>query len=418
MFRRFNLPWRRGIAAAAVAAAALSAGSAAAAPDPATGQAGMTEPYHIGVWYFTRWSSATLLGGQGEGLYHRRDPWAGVRDFAEGHGGFTVIDPVTGRPQDYAGREPLLGFYDEMAQPVVDAHIKQAASEGIDFFAFYWYLDIDTGRERPIAAPVKAFFKSPVRGLIKYVLAPIILAPPHRTFSLATWKEVVVPEITGYMASDSYLRLEDRPVLIDFSVPFGGTDRAAAYESLRQAVRARVGADPLIIALMPGQATYNDLMFRRAHSHPDGFTCFNLGTVRPAEPYEELVQRWLPLTLRQVTRPDGTTDPATIYIPCGSLGMDARPWYKVGWSGYEGKTDPEARPYVTGVTPEKFRQHLLDIKAFIDSNKVNTLKTTIIYAWNEWGEAAASIEPSKALRYRYADMIRQVFRLHARSAQP
>ena len=45
------------------------------------------------------------------------------------------------------------------------------------------------------------------------------------------------------------------------------------------------------------------------------------------------------------------------------------------------------------------------------SGQVNTLNTVILYAWNEWGEAAAAIEPSKADGSRYADVVREVFGL-------
>jgi hypothetical protein len=61
---------------------------------------------------------------------------------------------------------------------------------------------------------------------------------------------------------------------------------------------------------------------------------------------------------------------------------------------------------------------LIDIRSLIDSGKVRTLRTAIIYAWNEWGEAAASIEPSKMKGYEYADAIKEVFGLVPRSPRP
>ena len=194
--------------------------------------------------------------------------------------------------------------------------------------------------------------------------------------------------------------------MVDFGNRF--EDRRFAYQYLRRAVEAQLRVNPLIIALVPGQPTHGDLMFTEQHAHPDGFTCFNTGTTRVAEPYRELVDGWLPQTLHHITRADGTTDRSMIYIPCGTLGMDARPWYGADWSG----------PYVLGVTPGLFERHLEDIKAFIDSGKVTTLRTVILYAWNEWGEAAKSIEPSRVGGYSYTDVIRQVFGLTPRTQRP
>ena len=70
------------------------------------------------------------------------------------------------------------------------------------------------------------------------------------------------------------------------------------------------------------------------------------------------------------------------------------------------------------VTPDLVRHHLQDIRDFINSRRVNTLRMAIIYAWNEWGEAAQSIEPSEANRYRYADLVRDVFQLTPNGARP
>jgi Glycosyltransferase WbsX len=340
-----------------------------------------------------------------------------VRDFAEGHGKFQVVDPDTGHPHDFRDREPLLGFYDEMSPDVVDAQIQQAASEGIEFFAFYWYINPDTGRESSIDAPLRNFFSSRVRHDMKFMLAPLIATPGSKTISLETWKTTTVPTLVDYISSDSYLRIAGRPVVIDFELPFQG-GAAAAYEALRLAVRERLGVSPLIIYTLAPKNTHNDLVFRQKHDSPDGFTCFNMGTNRPAQPYDELVRDWLPRTLQQVKGENGI-DPSLMYIPCGSLGVDARPWYGIGWGQVQQDDNAVAsRPYVVGVTPALFRQHLADIKAFIDSNEVNTLRAAIIYAWNEWGEGAASIEPSRANGYEYADVIRDVFQLRPRAARP
>ena len=106
------------------------------------GVAKADEPYHIGSYGdFLRWNSAATTA-PGLHQYGGTDPWAGVRQFAEGRPPFQV----TGNPS-FADRKPLIGFYDQMQSVVVDTQIRQAASEGIEFFGFYWYISPITGQE-------------------------------------------------------------------------------------------------------------------------------------------------------------------------------------------------------------------------------------------------------------------------------
>ena len=380
-------------------------------------QATKNEPYHIGVWYFSRWNNSIVTPqAVKEG---RTDVWAGVRDFATGHGSFPVIDRQTGRPTDYRDREPLLGFYDQMSQSVIEAHVREAASAGIEYFAFYWYIDADSGHERPISAPIRKFFGLP-QSEMKFVLAPILL-PSNKPMSLSTWVNTVIPQIVAYMELPSYFRIENRPLFVDFSVPLADSERREAYRQLRSAVQAKTGVDPIILSFIPSKANYTDIRRRITDTGADGVTCFNVGSQRrQEEPYEELIQFWREAVTRHITRPDGTTDRAMIYVPCGTTGIDSRPWYgaRAGWTHYQGRQGPESRPYVVGVTPKNFQRHLIDIRSLIDLGKVRTLRTAIIYAWNEWGEAAASIEPSKMKGYEYADAIKEVFGLVPRSPRP
>jgi hypothetical protein len=342
-----------------------------------------------------------------------------VRDYVEGHGQITLVDPWTHRPADFSDREPLLGFYDEMRQQVVDAEIQEAASEGIGFFAFYWDLDPTTGREMPVSAPVRKFFASPFANRIGFLLAPIVGPETDARMSLATWEQVIVPQIIDYMVRPSYYRVNGRPVLVDFKLPFVDTDTyAKGYAYLRTAVAERLGVSPLIINLLGPHATYRDLVYRAAKLHPDGFTCFNFPLEGQGEPYMSLARSWIPKLLGLTGLSGDQRDLSLTFIPCGSVGIDARPWYGIGWTGYEGKSGPYSRPYTIHPTADEFRQHLEDLKRFIKSGRVRTLSTVILYAWNEWGEAAASIEPSKVTGYRYADTVRDVFGLVPLAARP
>ncbi len=336
------------------------------------GTARADEPYHVGAWYFLRWSSAAPS-----------DAWANLRQ---------------------SNRRPLIGFYDLAQQSVVDAEIRQAANVGIEFLAFYWYLHPETGQVFPTAAGVTKFFESSVRTM-KYVLAPIVPENMRaRAITAEVWEARIVPQIVKYMRSDAYYRSNGSPMIVDFWLPL--QDRKTAYAVLRREVLSSIGVNPTIILLVGGRPAYRDLFFQSV-TGPNGFTCFNMGTTKPDEPYAALVAEWAQMMKTQIAAPGKPPDRSLTFLPCGTLGIDARPWGV-----------PESRPFVTGSSPDLFRRHLEEIKAFIDSNQVNTLRTTILYAWNEWGEAAHCIEPSETEGYRYADVVRDVFALSAKGSRP
>ena len=263
------------------------------------------------------------------------------------------------------------------------------------------------------------FFESPVRERIKFLLAPIALGGAGETLSLETWRKTLMPRLVDAMAADAYFRLGGRPAIVDFSLPFRtAEEKGLAYAELRAGVRERIGVEPLILALLGPDHFYANEQFARRKEHPDGFTCFHFPIARPAEPYDELTSGWIADMLAQIASPQGAIDKQTIYAPCGTIGQDARPWYGMGGGELTQLTQPEARAYTLGTTPEAFERHLRDLKGFIDSGEARTLNTVILYAWNEWGEAAASIEPSRGAGYRYADVVRKVFGLIPRGERP
>ncbi len=74
--------------------------------------------------------------------------------------------------------------------------------------------------------------------------------------------------------------------------------------------------------------------------------------------------------------------------------------------------------FTSGTTPALWREHLTALKRFVDANRHLTKGIVLLYAWNEWGEAAANIEPSAAAGYTYGDVVREVFGLRPRSPRP
>ena len=379
------------------------------------GAAASDEPYHIGVWYFTRWSSSNNDPPARRSLafYGRMDAWAGIRDNAEGHGKFAINDDQ-GKPVDYSYREPLIGYYDEMSQEVVDKEILMAASEGIEFFAFYWYLDPQTGEELTISKPLANFFNSKVRGKVKYVLSPLISENSSAPLTLDIWTRKVVPKLIAYAANDAYYKIDGRPVIIDFSNQFTpAKDRATAYAVLRSAMQSQLHVNPFLVTLQADTADYPAYMWVKQAMKADAVTCFQFPPKKPNESYADDMSNWVAEMLKPLTAPDGSLDRSMFFFPCGSNGMDNRPWLAA-----ESEEALQKLPYTAGVTPEAFRTHLQSLKALMDKYPGWTRKTAVIYAWNEWGEAARDIEPSRTLGYSYADVLREVFGLTPEAERP
>lgn len=303
-----------------------------------------------------------------------------------------------------------------MSQDTVDKEIAEAASEGLSFFAFYWYIDPVTGGELDVSAPIRKFFSSKQASKMQFVLAPIVAGTG---FSVQTWEDVTVRLILKYMRSPSYLTIDGRPVLIDYHLSFhDDAATRAAYHALRVRAMAELHKSPFIVNLLGPRATYDVIAYRAHALSPDAFTCFSFD-MEPDESYEQFTKAWMTSMLHQITPWNEMMKPPPTYFPCASTGQDPRPWYEIGWGPWGPyKAGMASRAYTTGITPELWREHLAGVKAIANSRRLQTLNMILIYAWNEWGEAEMSLEPSKKYGYRYADVVRDVFGLTPRAARP
>jgi Glycosyltransferase WbsX len=375
--------------------------------------------YHVGVWFFTLWNSKSrsLQVKQSQKVYGRADPWGGVRDYAEGHGLVPILDPTTHQPVNYSNRRPLLGFYDLMDPNIVSKEIDEAASKGIEFFALYWYFNAENGEEENISAPTSLFFTSPARSKMKFLLGTIALSDDQtKKVSLEAWREKTIPQLIRYMKSDAYYRVDGRPLLVAFSINFNTvSDEISAYDALRRATKLAMGIDPLIVRMLPAEAKYDDMNYFQNRVHPDGFTCFAHSITGNPEPYQQYIDEWIPKMRAQITTKDKNTIGTSMFIPCGSIGMDPRPWFEIGRGAPDG---PNSMRFTANTTPALFRQHLQSLRDFVDQHRALTKGVLTLYAWNEWGEAAADIEPSAAQGYIYADVVREVFALKPRLQRP
>lgn len=104
-------------------------------------------PYEVGAFYFDNWNpelNPTAIKDYKKLYGSTANQWNGVTDMltVPGLWGYGPLPD----------REPLQGWYDDRNQSVVDQQILQAASRGLDHFAFYYYWKENGGENGPASS--------------------------------------------------------------------------------------------------------------------------------------------------------------------------------------------------------------------------------------------------------------------------
>ncbi len=324
-------------------------------PQPVRGK------YEVGVYYFPGWKS----WGQ----------WLPILSFPE--------------------RKPVLGWYREGDPEVADWHIKWAVEHGITFFVYDWYWV--QGARMLEHALHDGYLRSRYRSLLKFCLLWANHNPP-KTSSLEDCLALTRHWLAHYFRLPEYFTVDGKPLVIIFS-PYrlredlGSDEVRKALEAMRQEC-VQHGLPGLYIAACVGSVGE---AVRAAAEGYDAVTAYNWPTLgmRSGErwsPFEMLVdayrQRWESI-VQQGTLP--------LIVPI-SGGWDSRPWHG------------EEAVVRFGRTPQNFRRHLQDAKAFLDKfvPQGKALPIALVEAWNEWGEGSY-IEPHAEFGFGYLDAIRSVF---------
>ena len=163
-------------------------------------------PYQPGVIYFSDWNPELNLAdtiNTKRHYYRSEDPYGGIKDLLTAPGPFNF-----GPKPD---REPLQGFYDDRQQSVMDTQILQAASRGIDHFAFYYYENIHGGGQINPGQQAESNFRSSAhKSLMKFYLMFVTTGD----WSASDWQSIVVPNLVSMMQDPQYKKTPDgRPVV-------------------------------------------------------------------------------------------------------------------------------------------------------------------------------------------------------------
>ncbi|GEM_PF-2202620 len=364
-------------------------------------------PYDIGAFYFSNWNPelSPHMVVNTKNTYGRDNDWfGGIRD--------TLLKPGPWGYGPIADREPMLGWYDDRQQKVLDAQILQASSRGLSHFAFYYYWKEDGTAPRP-GQNVELWKTSPNKNLMNYYLYFVA----DGSYNSTDWRARIVPKLIEFMKEPQYKRskstnpiMNDRPIIGffgDMISRLGGTDASLKVELdyLRaESVKAGVG-DPIL--LCNGYRALSNFMVQGY----DGFQPLNLAGLdldkHPGIP-EDYASSYPPAWNEFVYKDysgDGTgyeNYENYLFIPGGLNAFDARPWRGVA-------SDSAGDYYYSDPSPNKFKAQLNNVKDYLDSHP-QSMNMSTFYAWNEWGEGG-SIEPNTIFGYGYIDAMQEVFDL-------
>lgn len=313
----------------------------------------------VGVYYFPGWKSASS--------------W----------------EPITRFPE----RRPVLGWYREGEPGIADWQIRWAVEHGITFFAYDWYWN--QGARSLEHGIHDGLFHAKYGNLLKFCLL-WANHNPENTSSFDDCLAVTDFWIDNYFKRPEYYTLDGKPVVIIFSTyrfrsDMGSPEVRRAFDAMKARCVEKGLKGLYLIACVgdTGEAA------RAAEEGYDAVTAYNwpgLG-VQGSEkwvPYSELLDGY-----RRQWEHIAERSPIPIMTPV-SGGWDSRPWHG------------DAALVRYGRTPELFRRHLEQTKAFIESHPGKALPVALVEAWNEFGEGSY-IEPMKEFGFGYLDAIRDVF---------
>lgn len=283
----------------------------------------------------------------------------------------------------FADRKPIWGWITS-SQETVDKQILSASEAGLSFFSFCWYY---SGKEafktEPLNNALSYFNKSRHTKKMQFCL----LVANHGKFSIGneSWDDVQ-EEWLRVFKTPNYLKVDDKPLLIIFSVPelikaFGSVYVIKSHlQSLRAAAVAQ-GLNGVTIAtcISPDQAG-----IRQAEDCGfDILTGYNYHG--PAIRRGTSVT--VPIDTMQVTERDLWTDIVAKsklrYIPVSTLNWDPRPWAGPG-------NNYEKAPYFVGYSENSVFNSVSGMRKWMDGHPDKLVKErlALVYAWNENGEGA------------------------------
>lgn len=292
-------------------------------------------------------------------------------------------------------RTPALGFYSQESPQIADWETKWCADHGIDYFIYCWY-------RASQGEPVKQHFGSAIHDALfhsryeKHMKFTIMWENQARGLAGVKDEHDLMTNllpfwIKNYFKRDSYLKVDNKPVLFIYRPEFliddlGGIDNVVkAFDKMREAC-VKAGFDGLYI----------------------------LGEYRGLEPSQLKLMKQLGLDytfaycwyVPNSPTPEVAVETQIGYIKATQdLGIIPQVvTVSQAWSGWADEGS------IWKIPPTQFEGLLQQAKNFIQTLPKNELgsRMLILDNWNEWGEGHY-IAPYREYGFGYLDAVRNVF---------
>ena len=328
----------------------------------------------VGVYYFPGWRNDTPFAPSNR-------PWESIQRFAE--------------------REPLLGWYDEGRDSVMQQHLEWMSEAGLKFVVFDWYWDVDN--RVYLEHALAAYFKSPARAKVPFSIMWANHGKAPR--NPENWERMVDFWLKYYVKRPEMLRVDGRPVVFIFLArvldsnarSFGST--TSELLAVAQTKAKAVGLPGLyFVAGATGEEV--DLIRLASQTGYSAVTMYNMHrppfVAKQSHSFKELDAAY-----RAHWKSYESVSAVPIFFPITS-GWDKRPW---GGS----KDDPAHDQSMSTAT--EFGEHLVAAKEAMLKGRMRPGQATrwgLICCWNEFGEGSY-IEPTKANGKAMVNKVRSVF---------
>lgn len=333
-----------------------------------------TNAYTIGVYYYAGWKNNQPKASAA--------PWERIKEYPE--------------------RKPLLGWYEEDADHVIDRQLKWMGQNGISFVAFdlLWGSDGRPYRDHAL----KAYLLDKDKHGVNFS----ILWANHTDYNYSESQLIDMFNYWAqhYFSSQNYLRLDGKPVVFLFSAEVFARNAKIIGKSVEQLMEMvdvsakKVGLPGVIVV---GGASGNSPRGFK-YSRQGGFSAFSAYNYHGgadlkyargsslSQSYQELDDGYRDQWRWFIEKTD-----ALYFVPMTS-GWDRRPW--------GGSKDSLHDRSLS--SPEEFGKHLMAAKEFIDRHRDRTRGLGVICCWNEFGEGSF-IEPTEQGGFAYLQEVRRVF---------
>ncbi|WIO41750.1 glycoside hydrolase family 99-like domain-containing protein [Klebsiella electrica] len=326
----------------------------------------------IGVYYYPGWNKPGI------------DAWGPIRK--------------------YPDRMPVLGWYQEGEDKVIQQQLSWMAEYGITYIAYDWYWDKNTGPKNRTFA-IDAYLRNSDKTNVKFAL----LWANHTGTpeSIEEFDNIVIYWLEHYFHNKKYLTINERPVVFIFSssrlendaLAFGSNTKELLDRARKLAIQH--GFKGIYFIGSSGYDKNQKLQYEYPENTYDAISAYNYHVGINKNNFFEMSSTDYPSLTKgyEDTWKRILTSSSLPYIIPVTSGWDRRPW---------GGSQPSEHD-LSYSTPEEFGVQIRNAKNMLKEYPGKTLNNIVICCWNEFGEGSY-IEPAQKYGLQYLDELSKSIR--------